>query len=79
MAEQLESFDFSRETGRHGSKYDRYMDGGVYRLVIGEDVPSGNPDTVLRTVAARRGLKLRTSREPGAIVVQAYTPTEAAA
>lgn len=80
MAERLDSFQFSRENAT-GSRYDKYLDGGIYRLLVGEDVPSLSFRVHFYSLAKKRGMKARVHAEsdPPALVVQAYTPTKAAA
>jgi hypothetical protein len=74
MAEKLNDFNFFR--GRPGgpSKYQRYLDGGIYRLAIPGDLPSAGSIATLRRLAKENGMKLRTTAEGrSAVVVQAYT------
>jgi hypothetical protein len=81
MAQKLKKFDFHR--GRrpgprepYGSRYDRFLDGEVYRLLAPEDMRNApSAATYLRKLARTRGLRLRVSVESeSALVVQAYTP-----
>jgi hypothetical protein len=81
MAEQLESFEFAGRGRPFGSKYDQYLDGGIYRLVAGEDCPTKleHARSLLYTLASQRGLKIRTQAVDGALVIQAYEPEREAA
>ncbi len=73
MAEQLDSFEF-KQGRRGGSRYDRYLDGGIYRLRAGEDIPSiESGRTALFRVAHQKGLKVKTQVVDRDLVVQAYS------
>lgn len=74
MAERLESFEFRGRGGLSGSKYDEYLDGGIYRLKFGADIKDATTAVLLRNLARRRGVKIHVHTEPDALVVQAYSP-----
>jgi hypothetical protein len=72
MAERLESFAFEGQ-GFGVSKYEKYLDGSIWRLRIPEDLPSvGNGRVYLIRIAESRGLKVRTRKDGNSLVVQAY-------
>jgi hypothetical protein len=63
MAEKLETFPERQNIGRPvGSKYDKYLDGSVWRLVAGEDF-QGDAAKFVRAIRqhanSRRGLGLK--------------------
>jgi hypothetical protein len=81
MAEKLKTFEFQMgprpgSRGAYGSKYDRYLDGEVYRLRAPKDMLNAHSAaSYLRKLARRRGLKIHVAIESeSALVVQAYTP-----
>jgi predicted type IV restriction endonuclease len=79
MAERLDNYDFTGRS-RQGSKYDRYLDGGIYRLVRGEDIGQNvsSARTQLHKRAKEQGLRIRTATEgDAAIVVQAFPRDDA--
>lgn len=77
MAEKLESFEFKRGSRRSGSRFDAWLDGGIYRLTTGEDIPSvSSGRTMLANRARKLGLKIRTSVDGDTLVVQGYSPEE---
>lgn len=75
MAEKIDEFAFVR-TGSGGSKYERFLDGGIYRLRAPEDMASPlSAQTRMRALAREKGMKIRSKIEDSqTIVVQAYKP-----
>ena len=80
MAEILESFTFyrGRANGSGESRYDKWLDGRIYRLSTPEDIP--NPTSgaaMLRKRAKANGLKVATRVDGSSLIVQAYEPEAA--
>lgn len=76
MSETLDSYDFTASRRSGDSQYTQYLDGGIYRLVVGEDIRSLAARTYLHTLAKNHGLKLRCQTEDNALVVQAYKESD---
>jgi len=74
MAEKLESFEFGEGGGRDRSpQLDQWLDGGIYKLVLGEDCGK-NPVSARQNMyaaAVRRGKKVRVHVGDGFLIVQA--------
>lgn len=81
MATKLDAFP-ERSAGRPSSEdWDKWLDGGVWRLVRGEDFHKPKCES-MRSVscmkARERGLKVRTRVDGDSIVIQAYVPNGSA-
>lgn len=78
MAEKLDNYQFSRHP--HASKYpwDEWLDGSVWKLTKGEDfdVEPDSMTVTIYTTAKKRGHKVRTSKGPDFVVLQAYQPDD---
>lgn len=77
MAEKLKSFVFNGVGRPSVSRYDKFLDGEIYRLSAGIDitnVPAGISS--VRAAAKKRGLKVRTSIEGNDLIVQAILPAK---
>lgn len=76
MARTLESFSFTRNSGRQVHDWDLWLNGSTWELVHGEDFTT-SPQCMqaqARVAANRRGLKVRTRRNGDNIILQAIKP-----
>jgi len=79
MATQLKDYEFSKRGRKSGSKYDKFLDGQIWKLRKGADF-LGDADgvrTTLYRLAKQKEIKVRisVSRDPDnrpTIIVQAY-------
>lgn len=80
MAEKIDSFEFTRGAprgprGPRGSKYDKWLDGNIYRLIGGVDITVPASGCVaIRKRARVKGLKIRAAVDGENLVIQAYVP-----
>ena len=74
MAETLESFDFNGSGRRSTYPWDKWLDGQIWQLKIGEDFTCkvGSFQKAAGTQARKRGLRLRTAVSGDHIILQAF-------
>jgi hypothetical protein len=74
MAKKLGSFKRSENPGSSKYPWDEWLDGSVWELTSGEDfaVSLFSFRTAAYGAAAARGLRVRTSVQRNALVIQAY-------
>lgn len=79
MPETLQAHEFRRRGRPKGSKYDRYLDGQIHKLKLGEDCPAtvASARAVIRSAADKFGVNHRTdaTSEPGHLIIQAFDKT----
>lgn len=80
MAEKLDAYDFDgARLYKFGSQFDGLVDGGIYRIVVGEDVDFANTHSARQAFyrAARRcGKRGRIHQEDDAVLVVQAVPKE---
>jgi hypothetical protein len=78
MAKVLAEHDFSGRGGNSGSRYDKYMDGKVYKLKPGTDCSKNitSARSYFYMLGTKHGLEVHTdvTTYPGFLVVQAVRP-----
>ena len=75
MAEPISNFEFTRQGRGRKAEYDKYMDGQVWKLEIGVDLPGTMESARSAMIAAAktRGFRIRTQKlDDQHIVVQAF-------
>jgi hypothetical protein len=74
--EVLDSFEFDKNHVG-ASKHAKYLDGRIYKVKLGVDVPKSFRTGIL-VAARRKGLKVRTQTvdDGKALVIQAFDPNE---
>lgn len=75
MATKLKKFEFSkgRPRGAGGSRFDKYLNGEIWRLERGVDYKSdASTGNYLYVLAKRRGKKANVRFVDGGIVIQAF-------
>lgn len=78
MPEVVEQFEFGRSPNGT-SKWDKYLDGQIYRFTREDGLSFGYIRTAMSNRAKRHGLKVHAAHDGATLVVQAYTPNGDAA
>lgn len=75
----LKTFDFGGDRDKGSYEWEKLLDGRIHQLEEGTDY-SCKTDTMLslvRGAARRRGMKVRTGKVEGGLVIQAYPDPDA--